>query len=192
MNKLNYKGEMMRKGVHLSSSLFPILMLTTDIQICRISFPLIAILFCLMDYFRLRNNYYSRIYQHLFGVITRSDEKFQLTGASYVFVSAAVCVNLFTYNIAIISLFCLSICDSFAAIIGIPFGKHKFFDKSLEGSIAFFISALAIFFIFKIQWAIALVCSLLGTLVESKKFPVNDNLLIPISIGLTLTIMLKI
>jgi len=192
VSSLNYTGEIMRKVVHISSSTFPIMLIYLDLFLCKLIFSLIAVLFLILDWLRVENKFFQRVCETFFGVITRPEEKFALTGATYVFISVAFCTVIFEHQIAIISLFCLSICDSFAAIVGIPFGKHKFFDKSLEGSAAFFISSLVIFFAFGIHWFTGLLCGLIATLIESKRYNINDNLLIPISIGCMLTLMINI
>ena len=189
MANLNYKGEFLRKLIHLSSSGFPIALFYVDTYYCKIIFSLIAITFLVVDYLRPKVELIGSLSNHIFGVVTRLNEKIELTGASYVFISVALCTIIFDTHIAIISLFALSICDSIAALIGIPYGKTNFLDKSLEGSLAFLISLLVIFYIFNIYWISAFVIALIVTFIEAKKTFINDNLLIPFSVGLLLTIL---
>ena len=128
MDKLNYKGEFLRKVIHVSSSIFPLSLMYFDQEFCKVAFTFLAIIFIICDYLRTKIKLIQKLSNYLFKTVTRPNEKFTLTGASYVFISAALCAILFDRDIAIISLFILSICDSMAALIGIRFGKPNFFD----------------------------------------------------------------
>ena len=188
MHKLPYRGEIMRKIIHLSSSVFPFSILFFDVYLCKIIFPIIALIFFMIDYLRINNGNFNKIYSTIFNVVTRKSEESIINGGTYVFISAAICVHIFTPTIAVISLLVLSICDSLAAIIGIPYGRTNFFDKSLEGSLIFFISCLCILYLFSIDWRIAIASTTITTLIESKKLHMDDNILIPLTMGILLSI----
>ena len=83
------------------------------------------------------------------------------------------------------SLLVMSISDSFAAIIGIKYGKTKIYrDKSLEGSFAFLGATLIIlsFFVPGLSIFKLALISIVLTFVELFSFHLfNDNLTIPIS-----------
>ena len=76
-------------------------------------------------------------------------EHFQFTGAIYVLCSALLCLCFFGKEVAAIALTVMLISDSFSALIGRSFGRIKINkNKTLEGSVAFFVSALAINLLF--------------------------------------------
>ena len=83
------------------------------------------------------------------------------------------------------SLLIMTISDSFAAIIGIKYGKTKLYqNKSLEGSFSFFITAFIILVLFipNLYLFYLILISLAVTIVELFSFhKINDNLVIPIS-----------
>jgi dolichol kinase len=80
-----------------------------------------------------------------------------------------------------------------AALIGRKYGKHKFLFKSLEGTLAFFVSAVIVCLLTpKIEgsiteYAIAIIAAAVGAIVENISFGwADDNLSIPMSIGFTM------
>jgi phytol kinase len=87
----------------------------------------------------------------------------------------------------------LAVSDALAAIIGIKFGKHVFNifgnKKSLEGSIAFFITTGLILLGFDVDFVHILIVSLLLTIVEFFLVFGLDNLILPILSAYILTII---
>lgn len=71
--------------------------------------------------------------------------KFQVSGSMYVLAAAIICTLLFSKPIAAIALTVMLISDTCAALFGKAFGTRKLYkSKSLEGTVAFFLSALLI------------------------------------------------
>ena len=82
----------------------------------------------------------------------------------------------------------MSLADANAAIIGVGYGKTKLLNKTLEGSFAFYITTFIILYIFKIPLMLSFLVSLITTLTELIEIPrINDNITIPIMVGLLLT-----
>ena len=150
----------------------------------------IAIILPLLDYGRHYIAILNRIFVYFFDLFTRTIEYRILTGASWVAIGTALTTLIFNEQAAIIGLLVLSISDSFAALIGIKFGKTKLFNKSLEGSAIFFLSASFIIFLLSPALFIINLCAIFSaTCVELFSTPrFNDNLFIPISIALILSI----
>ena len=80
-------------------------------------------------------------------------------------------------------------------MIGRKFGKHNLWNKSYEGSIAFFIIGLAIVFLTpKIttginEYIIAISALFFTTVVEALPVEIDDNLSIPITFGIIYTLL---
>lgn len=121
----------------------------------------------------------------------RSD-RLLLNGASYVLISACIVIALFPKLIAITSFAILIISDISAALVGRRYGTHPFLDKSLEGTIAFFVSALivigvigACYHVPAVYFVIGTCAAAVGALAEnlSIRLKMDDNVSIPLSIG---------
>jgi dolichol kinase len=120
-------------------------------------------------------------------------KKKNLTGATYVLLSALICALIFPKVIFVTAFTILIISDSMAALIGRKFGKRKFLRKSFEGTLSFFISAsIVILFTpkvgnFPLEYLIGFVAAFVGSIVENISYGLaDDNLTIPLSVGLTM------
>ncbi len=107
--------------------------------------------------------------------------------------SCLIVVTLFSKIIAMASLSVTLISYSAAAIIGKKFGKHKLLDKSIEGSLAFFISAILVisyFYNFSQNFLAIIIIAFLVTIAElfAKKIKVDDNLTITLITASSLVI----
>ena len=189
MSKLSFKDEFKRKLVHFTSSIIGLSIIYLDREVILPILVISSVLFPLLDYLRINNRFISNFYNTYFNSITRSFESNKFTGASFVFWGALLTYILFDQKIAGISLIIMSLSDAMAAIIGVGFGKTKLLNKSLEGSFAFFITTFIILYIFKIPLFISLLVSVLTTVTELVHIPkINDNISIPITAALLLTI----
>jgi dolichol kinase len=136
----------------------------------------------------------------IFGFLLRDHErdasKKNLNGATYVFVSAVISVFIFPKVLVITAFSVLIISDSIAALIGRKFGKHKFLAKSLEGTLAFFLSACIVVVVApKVngdikEYIIGFVAVAVGAIAENISYGwADDNLSIPLSIGFTMWLL---
>ena len=181
--KHNLNKEIYRKSLHIfysSSIAFTLWHFGKDAVLPW--FVAIAIIFPLLDYGRHYIAVLGHIFVYFFALFTRPIEYRILTGASWVVIGAAICTLIFSEKAAIIGLLVLSISDSIAAIIGIKFGKTQLFNKSLEGSAAFFLSASCIVFVLSPAIFIINISAIFAaTFVELFSTPrFNDNLFIPV------------
>ncbi|MBI3259377.1 MAG: dolichol kinase, partial [Ignavibacteriae bacterium] len=132
----------------------------------------------------------------VFGKLMRPHElrqdKMFLNGASYVLMSAVLCVFIFPKVIAITAFSVLIVSDTAAALIGRKIGKNPFLDKSREGTFAFIISAWAVVFVVgffhKAEYSFYIAgClgAIVGGIVEagSIRLKMDDNFSIPMSVG---------
>jgi dolichol kinase len=127
------------------------------------------------------------------GRIIRQAEAHTLTGATYVTLAALLTIVLFEKPIAITALLFMSVSDALASLVGIRFGRARFFGKSLAGSAAFFVSAGVIgLLVLSATPLIALAGALVGTVVEAVPLKIggyrlDDNLSIPLIAGAAMT-----
>ncbi|MCF7824348.1 MAG: phosphatidate cytidylyltransferase [Candidatus Marinimicrobia bacterium] len=182
--------EIVRKAIHISSSAIPLLywfIFTRDVMLRGVL--ILAFGFLLAEYLRLHFSQIRKIFMLIFGSAIRNHEHEKLTGATYVFTGAVLSIFLFSKEVAVTSLLILSVSDTLAALIGIPFGKHKFLSKSFEGSTAFFLSTLIILSIFIPQQVLLnVIISIALTLLEASPIRIDDNFSIPLLAGCLLSL----
>jgi len=144
-----------------------------------------------LDYMRRRSMEINVFFNKIFGFILRDHEKNgeKLCGASYVFIGATINFFLFKPEIAVCGFLILAISDALAALIGKAYPSSPFFEKSLAGSSAFFISALVILILCGISFDMGVWYYLFGvfavfcvTILEARPsfVGIDDNLLIPL------------
>jgi dolichol kinase len=154
-----------------------------------ISLLAVTAFFVFFDIIRHHSRTIGLIYEnHLIGSVIRQGERSRLVGSSYFMIGACLCVWLLDKPVAIVSLFVLIISDTMAAFAGTALGRIVLFgSKTLEGSAAFFLSALLIVFVYPgvpFLWGVA--GAVVATLVELLPLRIDDNLLIPIAMGFTI------
>jgi dolichol kinase len=194
---INYKDELVRKLIHLFSLSIPIIYYFIPRANAILILSILTGLALFIDLGRYLSPTFGNVFYNFFGFLLRKHEvdasKRNLNGATYVLMSALICVIIFPKIIFVTAFSVLIISDSVAALVGRKFGKTKFLSKSLEGTLAFFISAIiVILFTPKLtgnttEYLIGFFAALIGGIVENISFGfADDNLLIPISIGLTM------
>ncbi len=193
---ITYRQELFRKSIHLCSLSIPIIyaFITRETALwilTSIFLPVLAI-----DLARHWIPSLERLVRKIFGGMMRAHEldeqRILLNGATYVLLSALLCVLLFPKIIAVTAFTVLIVSDISSALIGRKFGKTKFLDKSLQGTMAFWISSWivvgVIWSLTQASWHYALigaVATFVGGIVEaaSIRLKMDDNFSIPLSTG---------
>ena len=137
---------------------------------------------------RIEHKTFKRIFYNLVGILLRKHEIHSFTGATYLMISAVLCIGFFPAEIAVVSLAFLAIGDTLAALVGIPLGKRKILktSKSLEGSLACFAGCF-VFGLFFLNPVVALIGAFTATVAEFSRIPIDDNIKIPIVSGLVMS-----
>ena len=125
----------------------------------------------------------------------REHEKKNLTGAFYVLLAALLVVAFCSKHVAILSLLIMLLSDSVASLVGRAWGRVPILEKTLEGSMAFFIITLLILIMGCTQrwihasWAQLSIIAFLITIVElfSRRLFLDDNLTITASCAILLS-----
>ena len=191
-----YKHEFVRKSIHLFSLSIPTIyyFISKQLALCLLV-PMTAA-FIIVDVARYYIPTVAQWFYKWFGWLLRRHEtdinKKRLSGASNVLISALLCVILFPKVVAINAFTILIISDTTSALIGRRFGRHRFLAKSLEGSSAFFVSAILVILVapkidqLPMEYIIGFIAAAIGTVVEALPIKVDDNLSIPLSVGFSL------
>ena len=195
---LPYRGEIWRKALHLLSLCIPVGLLILGRPTALYILLPVAGIFVVSEVLRSRSQAVRDLIWKGFGFMMRAEEipqapaPLRFNGATWVLLGACVVVALFEPPVAAAAMVIGLIGDAAAALAGRRFGKHPLGmrGKSIEGTIAFVVAALA---------AVAFVPGLaplgVGTavivaaLVEGFGTPVNDNLAVPLAAGIVLTLL---
>jgi dolichol kinase len=193
---INFRNELARKAIHLFSLSIPLIYFFISRTLAlALLIPLTAA-FVGIDLARFYIPIISRWFTRWFGWLLRKHEQDinvkRLNGASHVLISAALCVLLFPKIITINAFTILIISDSTSALFGRRFGRHRFLGKSLEGSMAFFVSAVIVILAapkvqyIPMEYIIGIIAAAVGAVVEAASVHIDDNLSIPLSVGIVM------
>ncbi len=193
----SFRAEIPRKLFHLTNLAIPVIYyFISKPTALAILLPLTAALI-ILDIARFYHQPTAKLFNTFFGFLLRTSERDQnnmrLNGATFVLISATTCIVIFPKLIAIIGLVTLTFADGAAAIFGKLYGQRKFFGKSLEGSLAFFIAACIVVlatpkYNYEIaEYMIGFIAAAVGTVAEAAS-GFLDNIAIPVSVSTVLWI----
>jgi dolichol kinase len=197
---INYRDELVRKLIHLFSLSIPVIYYFIPRSDAVLILGILTAAALVIDLSRYLSPAAGRIFYKLFGFLLRKHEvdnnKKNLNGATYVLMSALICVIIFPKVIFVTAFSILIISDTLAALIGRKYGKRKFLSKSFEGTLTFFVSAsIVVLFTPKIEgnaaeYLIGIVAAFIGAIVENISFGfADDNLSIPLAVGFTMWLL---
>jgi len=196
---INYSAELARKSIHLTSLSIPVIYYFIERDLALELLVPITFAFLVVDLLRYYHKPTAEIFYKVFRFMLRKHEQDErtkrLNGATNVLIAATLCVIIFPKLIVLTAFSILIISDTFAALIGRKFGKRKFLQKSVEGSLAFFLFALFVIALTPkveystIEYVIGIVAAIVGTVVEASSWKVDDNLSIPLSVGVVMWLL---
>jgi len=146
----SFRKELYRKAIHLSSLWIPAVIYWFHSGVSVTLFAFLLAADAILEYANFKKQTWARkIFGVLFAKTMRKQEtvhaSFQATGSMYVMAAAIVCVMLFSKSVAAIALTIMLVSDTAAALFGKAYGSKKIYkSKTLEGTIAFFVSALVV------------------------------------------------
>lgn len=196
----DYRHEVYRKGIHLSSLWIPAAIYFCGTVVASVIFILLMAGELLLEYGNYKKWQWARFLFRLPSLLLlrnseRQRQHFTVTGGVYVLGSALICTLLFSHVIAAISLTVMLISDTLAALVGKAVGQRKIYkNKTLEGTTAFFVSALIITMLFNplytFTYASVIACfaAVIMELFE-QWFELDDNFSVPLAMGIILTIL---
>lgn len=183
-----YRAEISRKVLHVGSVLIPLTYAFVPRWVMLWVLGACVVIAAIVEVLRYTSAAFHTLFRHWLGFMVRSVEWHRLTGATYVLVGGLLTVALFPKRIAIVVLVVQSISDSAASLIGLHFGRSRFLGKSLAGSLAFFLTAVAIlWYALPESQGIAFLAAVVATLAEALPAPklgpveLNDNLTVPLA-----------
>lgn len=194
------KIELYRKAVHLSSLWMPMLIMFCSRNFCIILFFTLVVLNIVVEYSAYQKTaVIGGMFRRMFIKTLRNKEinrtSFVPSGSVYILAAALFVSVCFSAKAAAAAMCIVLIADSNAALIGKFFGTFRFANgKSVEGTMAFFISAVLVclFFFPAISPLVVYLTAALVTAAEffERKTGIDDNLAIPMVSGFVLNLIM--
>jgi dolichol kinase len=196
---MTFQKEIYRKIFHLFLLIIPICYLKFGRTLFLTIFSLIALSVILIDYLRCNNDFVKKYALLVFKVVMRDSEIInnKMSGMSWVFASALLNFMIFSPPIAVTGFCILIFADAMAAVVGKSIKSRPFYQKSLAGSSAFFLSAILVILVCGIYFEFRLIFYFFAIFVASlltylEAYPsllnIDDNFLIPIVFGVLMTL----
>jgi dolichol kinase len=199
---IDYKSEFIRKLIHLCSLSIPTIYYFISRELALELLAPMFLAFLVVDLARFYHEPTQAWFYRWFGWLLRrheSDSKSKrLTGATNILFSAIVCVIIFPKIITVNAFAILIISDITSALVGRRFGRHRFFQKSLEGATGFFVSATVVVLLapkvegLPMEYVIGIIAAAAGAVTESLSTTVDDNISVPLAIGFVLWLLYTI
>ena len=187
------ENEYKRKGLHLVALSIPIGYYFLSQKTALLVLLPITLASLVFDFIRILELPGYRLLNFLFGPLLRSHEEADLTGGSYILFAAVLSIFLFSKPVAIAAISFIILGDISSALIGRKYGKVSFGDKTLEGSLGFFLACLLVVVIVPdLSLLIGLAGAFVATLAEAIDFKVDDNLTVPLVSGVIMQLLTKI
>lgn len=197
-NQISFWHEILRKTTHMCALIIPggyYMLQLSRAQMLMIMIP-VSTAMLLIDVARLRQwRFWTSFARRIGGSLIRHHEmQGDFTGASYILISVCLTVALFEKPIAIAALVFIIVGDTFAAIIGRRYGRHRFYrSKTIEGSLGCLAGTLVSATLLPdINLAVAGTGAVTATIVEAFPMGVDDNISVPLVSGLAMTLMARL
>jgi dolichol kinase len=184
---IGFAREAGRKAIHLFALVMPIGLWFVPQPYARLILFGFFLLLAAIDIARWTPTRLSRFLRLTLGSVLRPHERRRFSGGTYILAAGALCSVLFPKPVAVAVLICIIVGDTAAVFVGRSIGKIRIGQKTLEGSVAFFVTSLAcILWIPGLSWQVKLLGAAVAAIVEACPIPMDDNLTVPLAAGLVM------
>ncbi len=192
-------GEARRKSIHLAFIVLPLGLLHEFLPWPR-GRSQFALLFMALtagamaiDLLRLNDQRVKRFFREFLGEMIREHEAFSLLGSTYLLLASLLAIEIFSQPIAAAALGYTVLGDAFGALVGRAWGRHRVFNKSLEGALGCLLacSAWGAYVVWAAHVPVAVVAcgAVVATVVEILPMPLDDNLGITLASGFAMKLL---
>ncbi|MFX1386909.1 MAG: glycerol-3-phosphate acyltransferase, partial [Promethearchaeota archaeon] len=180
-----------RVAIRPVSLLFLLFYFIYSKEICLLIIGIVSLCFITLDIFRFLHKKTNVLLTEKIKAIFRKGEEKRFSSMTIFLISTFIIILFFEIEIAITALIFLIFGDMFGKIFGLAYGRHKIFEKTLEGTLAYLGSVIIIGFILFTSLDIALIVLIAGgiaaPLIELLPIGINDNFTVPIISGAVMT-----
>lgn len=188
---IGYAREAGRKAIHIFALVMPIGLWLVPVQIARWVLFCFFLLLASIDIARWGDTPLSRFLRGQLDSVLRPHERRRFSGGTYILAAGALCSLLFAKPVAVAVLICIIVGDTAAVFVGRSIGRIHFGHKTLEGSLAFFLSSLiCILWIPTLTFEVKLLGAAVAAVVEALPIPMDDNITVPLIAGAAMTLVL--
>jgi len=174
-----------RKLYRLAALFFPLFYILYNKEKTVILLASIFFIYIIIEVLRLGSFSFNHfLFTHL-NRFLKEKEKNRISTSTLFLFSSLMTVLFFEKTIAIYAIVFAIVGDACANIIGLKYGSIRFKQKSLEGFLAFFISAIVSGYLLKlcaisINSILIIIGSLAAALIELLSSRIDDNLTVPV------------
>ncbi|MFX1377309.1 MAG: glycerol-3-phosphate acyltransferase [Promethearchaeota archaeon] len=187
----SFKSNWWRVAIRPFALLFLIFYFIYSKTVALFLIGVVSICFIALDIFRILHKKTNILLTEKIKVIFRKGEEKKFSSMTIFLISIFICILLFEIEIAITTLVFLTFGDIFSKIFGLAFGQHKYFDKSIEGTLAYIgtiiICGYFIYTMVDINMFILIAGGVAATFSEALPLGMNDNFTVPIISGSVMT-----
>lgn len=181
-SSVEVRRELERKALHLPGLLVPLVFQHAP-KITVIGLGLISLFYYLSELRRISGRRPFPVIGFLSQKLTRSSHLD--LAPIFLAVGLSVASVFLPFKAAMAGALLVCLCDAFAALVGMKFGRKKIFvtKKTYLGSLTFFVTAFFALLLI-LSWKGALITALASSLIEALSVEGIDNLLLPILGGM--------
>jgi len=153
---------------------------------------IVGLCFIILDITRFLNKQTNLVLTTRVKAIFRKGEEKKFSSMTLFLVAAFITMLLFEGSIAITALTFLIFGDIFSKLFGLAFGRHHIFEKTLEGTLAYYgavlICGFILFTTLHIPPLVLIIGGISAPLVELFSFQFNDNFTVSLISGTIMTV----
>ncbi len=192
-------SEARRKAIHLAFLVLPLELLLELLPWPRTRTEFRQLFLALtagavaVDVLRIHEQRVRTFFKRFFGELIREHERMSLLGSTYLLLAALIAIEVFPQPIAAAALGFTVLGDAMGALVGKAWGRHKVFNKSIEGALGCLVACLAwaalVSSVAHVPWTVTVAGAVVATLVEVLPIPLDDNLGITLAAGYTMRLL---
>lgn len=192
-------SEARRKAIHLGFLILPLDLLHEVLPWPRgrkqfeLLFVALTVGAIALDLLRLHEDRVKRFFRQFLGELIREHERFSLLGSTYLLLASLLAIEIFPQPVAAAALGFTVLGDAMGALVGRAWGRHRVFNKSVEGAAGCFLACVAwacyVSAVSPLTLPVMVAGALAATLVEVLPIPLDDNLGITLAAGYTMKLL---
>ncbi|MFW9948299.1 MAG: glycerol-3-phosphate acyltransferase [Candidatus Odinarchaeota archaeon] len=188
----NFKLHWWRTATRPFAVLFILFYIFYSQTLALIIIGIVGLCFIFLDILRFMHRQTNVVLTTKVKALFRKQEEKKFSSMTLFLVAAFICILLFAKDIALTSLTFLIFGDIFSKLFGLAFGRHKIFNKTLEGTLAYSGCVLIVGFVLynslNVPWQLLVIGGITAPLVELFSFNLNDNFTVSLISGTVMTV----
>ncbi|MFX1521147.1 MAG: hypothetical protein ACFFCD_14640 [Promethearchaeota archaeon] len=186
----NYAREVLRQSIHISAFLTLFMWMVSPLLSFSLLFSL-TVAYIFSESLRMDGLFIFPVERFVQYLGRKEELHLFVVNPLYLVIGILTPLLLFAPPISYVAVTVLAFGDSISTIVGLKLGRHHIpynKTKSLEGSISGFIVSAFISSLF-VSPIFAIIAALSGMIIESLSLPLNDNVSVPLGVGIILSVL---